>query len=531
MRYIILLLIVFTSNIVHAGPRYSKTTEIITPTFTVVEPTSTEQSADMSSNVTKGYSFVDETTQATWTRRSDLSELNSVNTDSMIVYSRYSPTNSSGDLLLVHGTNSTSCYVYRLSNNSLIADLKRDSTHQIGEINEIRWDYSGDNPNRIYFVQGMSFYYMDVVTNNGSPTLIRDFALDFPTGDRIRNDVEGDSSSDSRYWAWQVYGEYDGSRFPKIAFITYDIQSNIIVGILRPGDVVPAQNADLWTSRFPDPNMIEISPDGNYVLTHYSKSYQGGPTQDFDDTYFDGTFAWNLDFSGTPIQVSVSETHSGWGYLEDGSLVFVSQQNSTDYLEYCRVDGVGGPYPGNCENFMDHGALAYFGFHMAKMPASTPGWILISTADKIYQGGWQPNTAYSAGDKVIVNGIIHRSDQTGTSGSNEPTWATSSGQSTADGAISWRYWGQGWPANQLFMAELKPLRENPRVWRISPMYNDYQGDYRDEASAAISMDGNKIYVTNNFMNPETGHGEVYEIDITGWADHLRPLTIDEINVE
>ena len=526
MKYITLLIIVLSTTVAQADLLFSNKTTAIRP-----GQSSVELSTDKFPPPAKGYSYTDPTTGATWTRRSDVNELASVNTDSMIVYSRYTPTNSNRQYLLVHGTNSTSCYIYRLSDNTIIADLKRDSTHQIGELNEIRWDYSGNHPNRIYFVQGMCFYFMDVVNSNGSPTLIRDFSVDFPAGDRIKNDVEGDSSSDSRYWAWQVYGAYDGARFPRIAFFSYDILSNQILGILRPGAVSPVQNIDTWTSKLPQPNMVEISPDGNYFITHYSKSYAGSPTQDFDNTYFDGAFAWNLDFSGTPVQVSITETHSGWGYLADGSLVFVSQQNATDHLEYCRVDGTGGPYPDNCEYFMDHGALAYFGVHMARMPASTPGWILISTYDSIHQGGWQANTDYSAGDKVIVNGTIHRSDKTGTSGSSEPTWATIPGQSTVDGAISWRYWGKGWPANQLFMAELKPLQQNPRVWRISPMYNDYQGDYRDEASAAISLDGNAIYVTNNWMDPDEGHGEVYEIDITGWIDHLTPLSIDTIDAK
>lgn len=447
-KIVITTLVLSLCSIALAANNYLMTTVVISPN-SVSAPA-------------KGGSHTDTTTGATWTRRSDTSEMGTT-TDAMVVYSRFSPSNSNGQYLLVHGVNSTSCYVYRLSDNTMVADLKRDGSHQIGENNEIRWDYTGNFPNRVYFINGMSFYYMDVIAGNGNPTLIRDFSSDFTGNDNIMNDVEGDSSSDSRYWAWQVLGPYDGLRFPRKNIFTYDKQTNSILGILNIGDVTPAQNASAWTTRLPTPNMVEISPDGNYVITHYSRSYAGSETGDFYNTYFDGAFAWNLDFSGTPVQISVADTHSGWGYLADGTLVFVSQQDRTDKLQYCRPDGVGGDWPNNCADFFDHAAGDYFGHHYAKMPASKPGWMLIGTA-------------------------ALDSDK--------------------------------YPENQLLMVELKPSDQNPRTWRISPMYNQYAGNYRQEASAAISQDGNKIYVTNNWMNAATGHGEAYEIDITGWGEQF-----------
>lgn len=147
-KLLIFFLVMSFEGLSSAANNYLETTGVILP--------------DSVSMPAKGGTHTDTTTGATFTRRSDVSEMGSA-AHGMIVYSRYSPSNSNGQYLLVHGDNSTSCYVYRLSDNVMVADLKRDATHQIGEVNEIRWDYTGAYPNRVYFVHGMSFYYMDVV--------------------------------------------------------------------------------------------------------------------------------------------------------------------------------------------------------------------------------------------------------------------------------------------------------------------------------------------------------------------------------
>lgn len=419
----------------------------------------------------KGGSYTDTTTGATWTRRSELTELTALdptNSSAMIVYSRYSPTNSNGQYLLVHGTNSTSCFVYRLSDNTVVANLRRDSTHQIGEVNEIRWDYTGNYPNRVYFVYGMSFYYMDVITSNGSPTLIRDFSSDFPSGVQIMNDVEGDSSSNSRYWAWLVLGGYDGSIFPVIKIFTYDKQTNTIMGTLSVGDVTQTHYDAYYDNKLPRPNMVEISPDGTKVMINSTRAYynSGNPSRTwaFEGTALDAPTVWDLDLDpSSAIRVGWDEDHSGWAFLSDGTQVFVSKDGGRDKMQYCRTDGTGGAYPGNCVDFLDYSVGGYYGYHMARMPASKPGWILMSTVG-----------------------------------------------------------GSGWPEDQLVMCELKSIAQSPRQWQISPQYNEWDSDdgYRSEGSAAISQDGNKIYVSGNWKNTTTGHQEAYEIDITGWGGHF-----------
>lgn len=461
MRYAALFLLIASSAFAADGSsNYVTGTAVITP--------------GAGSMPALGSSYTDTTTGATITRRSNITSMGSA-TDGMIVYSRFSPTNSNGQYLIVHGTNSTSAYVWRLSDNTMMTDLRLDGDTQIGEVNEIRWDYSGSYPNRIYFVGscsggagvGMCFYYMDAISGNESPTLIRNFTSDWPTADHIFNDVEGDSSADSRYWAWQVRGPYSGGIFPVIGIFTYDKTTNSILGRLEPGDVTPTQNPGSWAASIPRPNMVEISPCGTRVITHHTRSYTGSTTADWDGTYYDSPHAWALDFSGTPVQVSNDETHSGWGWVGTKA-VFVSQQNSTDKLQACYIDGTGGAWPSNCFNFADHTGMEWVGIHFARMPSSRPGWVLAST------------------------------------------YSTTS---------------NNWAENQLLMFELLPEAESPRVWRVAPEYNQYAGDYRDEGSAAMSQDGDKIYWTGNWNNASSGHGEALEIDLPdGWWAYFGGVT-------
>jgi len=78
-------------------------------------------------------------------------------------------------------------------------------------------------------------------------------------------------------------------------------------------------------------------------------------------------------------------------------------------------------------------------FHYGKMPESKPGWIFINTY-----------TSSSSSD---------------------------------------------WAADQLVMMQMKSEGENPIIWRVGSNYNNYAGDYRDEAPAAINLLGNRIYVS------------------------------------
>ena len=479
------------------------------------------------SSLPVGGSYTEPMTGVTVVRRTDRTDLKpDLPTDSMVVYSRYSPINSNGQYAIVHGTDSTSAWILRLSDNSIVHKLVDSDGSEIGENNEIRWDYTGDNPNRIYFisiyttdVNGMRFYQMDAIDGNGNPSLIRDFSSDFPNGHHILNDVEGDSSNDSRYWAWQVRGAYDGSNYPLLSIFTYDKQTDSILGILGIGDVTPIQNATSWKTELPRPNMVEISPDGTRVMTNYSRCYPGSPTQDFCGTEFDGAWVWDKNFTN-PLKVAVSETHSGWAWDLAGKQMFVSQQNRTDKFQACYTDGTGGLWPLNCIDIFDHRAVNYAGVHFAKMPQSKPGFILASTYVHT-RDDLQRSTYYAGGAYVKVGNYQYRAYPGGTTSKFPPIFPVTYGETVVDGTVTWTCRGSMWANNQLLMLELKDLSQNPKVWRVSPSYNDYRGGYRDEGSAAISLDGNSIWWTSNWYDSANGHGEVYSVDLpSDWISKI-----------
>lgn len=519
------------------------TKNIIAPTYDPAQPSKNE----IRINPITGRSI---------TRITDTTELKTTE-DALVVYSRFTATNSTGEYLLVHGKNSTSAWIIRLSDNAVLHKVNPGvnvgaSNDEIGEVHEIRWDYSGQHPNRIYFIYGMKFYQMDVIDGNDSSTLLHDFSVEYPSGKKIMNDVEGDSSNDSRYWAWMVIGTtiVDGKQQPDL-FIVYDKQTNTIIGEYTPSD-----NPN-YTTYLPRPNMVEISPEGSKVILHYGtasnhpfvlpggwanegngiystnyKAYTAGNSvfayikvndtlitqmstgtgtpasitgnnqfaynseldriyirfdgtglsshvvsgnwgsrpQD-NSTILDGPHAFSLNFTN-PVKVAISESHSGWGYSSTGKELFISQDNTRDRFQACYIDGTGGTYPNNCFDFFNHANWNYAGVHFGKFYNSDKrGWVLASTYKK-------------ANDT--------------------------------------------WGANQIIMMELKDIAEDPTCLRVTPSYNQYAGNYRDEAPAALSLDGNNIYWTANWGDATNGHGEVYHTQLPANWTNIKPYLIAPI---
>jgi hypothetical protein len=313
----------------------------------------------------KGVVQVDPITGFKVSRISDADEITkawngSSSTYSYIVYARFTPSNVKGDMVVVHGSGSSSA-VYR-PDGTLLTVLRfkpslGSNSRSLGEVNEVRWDYSGQFPYRLYFVgysmtsaqsvQGenpaMSFYYTDINPVTGvqsAPVLIRDFSKDFPgfTGGSIMNDVEGDSSNDSRYWAWMVMNTTLGSGYKPYAVFTYDKQQNAIMGTLQrscTGSLVtpcvavntPSEAAPYLTR----PNMVEMSPLGTRVVVHWDRAYAGHYDADIGSVS-DGPRAFLPNFTD-PIRIATDSTHSGWAWGLNGEEMFVSQNNRNDYFE------------------------------------------------------------------------------------------------------------------------------------------------------------------------------------------------------
>jgi hypothetical protein len=424
----------------------------------------------------KGESRIDPTTGAKITRLTDANEMSGT-ADALIVYSRYTPENSSGQYVLSFGANSTSVWLIDRASTQVVRKILHTGNKEIGEVHEIRWDTTGAHPNRIYYRYNLGLYMIDdVAAATLQTTLIKDFTGLVPAAaTKIYNDVEGDSSNDNDHWAFMA-AHYNGTTYVVDAFVHYQISQDH-TDILLPSDLAGTPLAHYATEgTLPRPNMVEISPLGTGIILHYGRAWgdasYGSRSTDIG-TWFDGAHMWPLNFDHTqttPVKVSVGETHSGWAFDDAGRELFISQNNRTDKLDAIYVNGANAGYDNRIE-VASHSDFGWSnGFHYGKMPASKKGWIFI-------------NTYANAGNAA----------------------------SSTD-----------WAANQLLLMQLKPESANPVVWRISPNYNRYTGNYRDEAPAAINLQGNRIYVSNNWGG-NLPNREIFVFELPGdWDQALQP---------
>jgi len=362
----------------------------------------------------------------------------------------------------------------------VIFNATDDSIYKIAtEVNgqegsEFRWDYSGSRHNRMYYRDGCQFRAYDIDT--GNTTLIHDFKTEFPQCSRIINDVEGDSSADSHYWAWIVQGAYDGQTFPTLAIITYDKAKNTILGTLDHAKYLAMGGT---ADTLPKPNMVDISPLGTKVVCLWGRT-------DKNDV-FDGPHAYDFDFSD-PIKVCNDETHSGWAFDRTGNEVYVCQVNNynwpnadADTIAYTDIQ------TGQTRAIIYHEDIGWDvgGFHFGRFynPA-IKGWVYLTT--------------YSRPDS------------------------------------------QSWMRNQAVMLEIAPYTEHPRVWRIADTHNNYPNTsgYEREAFSPISADGTTLWWASDWPNGD-GTVDTYKVklpdrwwikidfaDTTGTPVWLFPLLLD-----
>ncbi len=451
---------------------------------------------------TKGVPQTDPITGFTVTRTADKSELvgdygGYKSSLSAIVYSRYSPTNTTGEFVLVHGDNSTSAWIYRVADNKMMTILKlkptmspQSSARSLGEVNELRWDYSGANPYRLYFVgrslpssqavagekPGMTFYYTDFNPNTGvqsTPVVIRDFSKDFPTftTGEIMNDVEGDSSNDSRYWAWMVMDTARGAGYLPWAIFSYDKGANTIKGSIQAsctGAVVPCTVIKTGAPRpyITRPNMVEMSPLGTRVLVDYDRAYTGHNDADIG-LISDGPKAFLPNFSD-PIRVGSDAAHSGWAWGPNGEEMFVSQNNRNDWMEAVDIANAstakctlisGNSYACGVKFYpltsLDGGGWTV-GVHFGKVyDRSKKGWVYMNT--------YNPTSNY-------------------------------------------------WAHNENLLIEINSYPARPsKVVRLGSSYNLYY-DYRSEGSGALDFAGKNIWTTGNWGFKD-GRGDVMRVTL------------------
>jgi hypothetical protein len=461
-------------------------------------------------------------------RISDYSELEPKSNYGLIVYSRYSPTNTSGEYVLVHHSDSTSASVYRVADSKNLGVLRRDSSHPIGEVNEIRWDYSGKFPDRVYFVHQMGFYQMDIISGNGTPKLIYDFSKHFPNAAKIMNDVEGDSSSDSRYWAWQVLGKYENGSFPVLSIITFDKLTNTIIGTLKPEHVGHA-------GTLPKPNMVEISPLGTKVITHYGAA-STRPSRLPN--------LWNSLGNGVWLLKEYKKYTAG-------NSVFSIVTSDGIAMKRVKLDKSNDARAMADNHYALNTSLNEF---YIKLPKD------VTPNDKVIIADWgkRPEDvgtlldAPRAWDLDFKNPVVISADETHSgwafdaagkewfvSQNNKTDWIEardirngSAMNIIQHGTLGWsngfhfmkpynlRY--KGWILfntlskknidlgnNKILAVELKTNDKMPDIRLISPKFTVYDGKYRDESPVALGYDGKSIWYTSNWGKANNS-GDVYQ---------------------
>ncbi len=419
---------------------------------------------------------------------------------SLIVYSRYTPANVTGEYVLVHGENSTSAWIYRVADGRQITPLQfrpdMVDSPLLGEVNELRWDYSGAHPYRLYFIGRYlsneraqrgetvqaSFYYVDLDPKTGQlgmPVLVRDFSKDFPQFAHgvILNDVEGDSSNDSRYWAWMMINGAQGY-LPYVVFV-YDRQQDKIIGSIQrscAGSQVPCVAVDTPATARPylsKPNMVEMSPLSTRVIVHWGRAHREERAADIG-MVADGPKAFLPNFKD-PILIGNNATHSGWAWGRNGEELYISQNDANDWIE--AVD-IASARTANCKpigkgyscgvkvlhyGVLDGGTWSV-GMHFGKVyNRSLRGWVFINTYDK-QAGHWAKNHNLLAAIPVE-------------SGAAAP------------------------------------------IVRMSSSSNVYY-DYRSEGSGALDFKGENIWATANWGYRD-GRGDVLRVQLPqGWMQAL-----------
>lgn len=186
-------------------------------------------------------------------------------------YAGWSPENANGTLALLISRNGWLLYNVDKNSPNKYSFVKRPNIPYSN--GEPRWD--GNDANIIYFTDKMGFYKYDF--RKDSYALIRDFSSDFPKGTAIFMNDKGDSSADSRYWAFfVVQGGIKYSAF------SWDKTNNAIMGQLSH-DLLGSRhgggdsNGANWISFTDSGDKILLGTErGSWYTSSYDKDFSNG---------------------------------------------------------------------------------------------------------------------------------------------------------------------------------------------------------------------------------------------------------------
>jgi len=327
-------------------------------------------------------------------------------------YSRFDPVNANGSLLLVRGTDG-SWHLYDMKRN-----LYRETL--FGKRGDFSPRWHSSNPDRLFFILGTGFYEYQIGKRN--KRLIYDFKYRYPEATFIKMG-KGESSLDSRYWAFMVV-RYDnempkGKRRTLLDIVTFDLQHGRVIASLRSVE----RNMG---SRIP--RTVTVSMSGSYVLVEYIPRIV--------------VYRW--DFS-EKREIPGRFGHGDLARGMEGQDLFVGQDNDTDQIVMVdlatlkRTPIMKIPFRNPLL-----GGVSYPGIHISGNAALTPGWVLVST----YGNAARP-TYWSDGTIFLLETkqdgrhwrLAHTRSKT-TSGSQKDYWAEAF--ATIDRAGKNVFWASNW---------------------------------------------------------------------------------------
>lgn len=342
-------------------------------------------------------------------------------------YARFDPDNADRSLLILRGTNAS----WFLYNANTLAPIKVLSVR--GDV-EPRWHAS--DPDVFFYRSSTRFYRYTVSTDTAE--LLYDFKDDYPNATQASSMYEGDGSLNSRYWAFSIF-YYDGAlrRNVYIDWLTFDATTKQIVGSYKNVTGLDPTNA----------NAVSMSMTGEYVLVERTP-----------------TMVCNRDWTNCRNLGTFGRGHGDLALSADGRDMFVSQNNSTDWISGVYLDTL---EEINIQRLVFGAQRRYTGMHVSGNNAATPGWVLVST--------------YGRGDAV--------------------------------------HWSDG----ALYMLELKPNGRHWLVAHTNAQTSSGGKDYWAEAFATINNEGTHVYWASNWGVTGENYADVYQVALPStWFTDLSP---------
>lgn len=324
----------------------------------------------------------------------------------------------------------------------------------VGEPNELHWDSSGVGGTETTLYYRVGAELRRMDALVGDEQLVHDFTAEFPTAQVVLNGVEGAPSRDMQYWAFQICAGMSGG-----GQCTGLI--DIVVYDLQ-ADAVASRLSDV-ESNIPTPNYVEMSPSGSRIVVASCKESGSTPAP------WNGPYAWSRDFSSN-VRLSTNCTHSGWAWGSGGEELHVafdscgaSNEEVTPTCDYLMAVDVNDPQGwDNRIGILYQGDLGWgIGNHIGRIyDSQVRGWFLMSTY----------------------------SDQ------------------------------NDWSANQLLFIELVEESALPRLWRVAPTLNAFEG-YWSEAFASLDFGARRVYWGANWSGAD--NLELYQAQLCdSWWEAL-----------